>query len=435
MNNTPFTFVTFMNKVFALHNGKHALVYLDNIIVYSPSLKQHHEDLEAVFKALQTHCLLNKPSKCLFYQTSLPFLGHIITKDGIRLDPEKVSAIQKMPPPKGKSELCTFLSMVSYICRFIQNGSTLMAPLLAITQPKANFVWTPHHNWCFCQLKDKLMTALILQYPKRDREYEMETDASYTSIWGVLRIQNQEGAFLPVAYKSQKLTDSKQCYPIHDKKLLAIIHCLTCWNCYLEQQIKFTILTDHKMLIYFKMQTNLSRQQEKWMEILERFNSKIQYKPGKELVTADALSQLYICNTQGEKSLDPNWPLLIMCNKDEGFLAGTTDVTYNTIVKNEHLFIDLYGTLHQKLPDGTTVPYIPTHQRIDTTLHYHQDLGHTRTQNLYELLKLKCWWPNMLRDIENVLSQCKVCKKYAKNLNQQSQSWRFIHTNPLKYGP
>ena len=103
----------------------------------------------------------------------------------------------------------------------------------------------------------------------------METDASDASIGGVLCIQNQEGIFLPVAYEYQKLTNGEQHYPIHDKELLAIIHCLTRWRCYLEQQMEFTILTNHKSLIYFKTQANLSRRQAKWMEILERFNAKI----------------------------------------------------------------------------------------------------------------------------------------------------------------
>ena len=78
----------------------------------------------------------------------------------------------------------------------------------------------------------------------------METDASDASIGGVLRIWNQESIFLPVAYESWKLTDGKKRYPIHDKELLAIIHCLTCWCCYLERKMEFTILTNHKSLIF-----------------------------------------------------------------------------------------------------------------------------------------------------------------------------------------
>jgi hypothetical protein len=99
MNNAPATFVTFMNKLFAPHIGKRALVYLDNIIVYSKSAKDHKKDLEAVFTTLKEHCLIAKPSKCQFFKTSLPFLGHIISAKGIKPDPDKIAAIQKMPAP------------------------------------------------------------------------------------------------------------------------------------------------------------------------------------------------------------------------------------------------------------------------------------------------------------------------------------------------
>ena len=149
LSNTPATFQWVIDRIMGDLKLSCVLVYLDNIIVYSPLLEKHHKDLNAVFKTLQTHCLLAKPSKCLFYQTALPFLGHIFTKDRIKPDPEKVSAIQKMPPPKNKSELCTFLGMVSYMRQFIQNGGTLMAPLSAITGPKATFIWTLHQDWCF----------------------------------------------------------------------------------------------------------------------------------------------------------------------------------------------------------------------------------------------------------------------------------------------
>ena len=104
-----------MNKVFAPHIGKCALVYLDNIIVYSLSVEQHHKDLEAVFATLAQHKLLAKPSKCQFFCKQLPFLGHIVSKDGIKPDNQKIQAICKMPPPKDKLELCTFLGMVAYV--------------------------------------------------------------------------------------------------------------------------------------------------------------------------------------------------------------------------------------------------------------------------------------------------------------------------------
>ena len=155
----------------------------------------------------------------------------------------------------------------------------------------------------------------------------METDASDASIGGILQIKNNDGDFLPVAYESRKLTDGKCWYPIHDKELLAIVHCLVKWCCYLERQEEFTALTDHKLLIYFRTQANLSCRQARWMELLERFNMLIQYKSGAKLAMADALSRLYVCASRGENGLDSDWPLLVLQTKDKGFPPGTTDIT------------------------------------------------------------------------------------------------------------
>ena len=105
----------------------------------------------------------------------------------------------------------------------------------------------------------------------------METNASNSSFGRVLLIKVKSSNFLPVAYESRKLTKGERRYPIHNKELLAIVHCLVKWHCYLEQQQEFTALTDHKSLIYFKTQANLSRCQARWMIFLEQFNMKIQY--------------------------------------------------------------------------------------------------------------------------------------------------------------
>ena len=104
-----------MNKVFAPHIVKHSLVYLDNIIVYSPLEEQHSKDLEAVFTTLRQHRLLAKPSKCQFFHEQVPSLGHVVSKDGIKPDVQKVCAISQMPSPKDKSELRTFLGMIVYV--------------------------------------------------------------------------------------------------------------------------------------------------------------------------------------------------------------------------------------------------------------------------------------------------------------------------------
>ena len=348
----------------------------------------------------------------MFYQRELPFLGHIVSAEGIKPDPEKVEAIRQLPPPRNKSELRTFLGMIAYVKRFIPECSTLTAPLSALTGKDTNFDWTPIRDYNFRALKEKLMTAPILQYPLRDGDYQMETDASDAAIGGVLRILTEQG-YLPVAYESRKLTDGECRYPIHDKEMLAMVHCLYKWRCYLERQKEFVALTDHKSLIYLKTQANLSRRQAAWMETLQRYPIRIEYKPGTELKFADALSRLYIRRSVGTDDVDPDWPLLVMRNKNEAFPADTTDATKAMVLKHEDEFANVHGTLHRKLTEGNTAAYVPVSQRVDTILRYHRDLGHTRARNLYEFLKVRCWWSSMRADIEEVLRQCEICEKFA----------------------
>ena len=173
----------------------------------------------------------------------------------------KIRAITEMPPPQNKSELRTFLGMIAYVRRFIPDCAALTAPLSKITGKTTKFVWTPLRDKQFQTLKDKLVSAPILQYPNRDAIYELETDASDNAIGGVLRIQTPEKHFLPVAYESRQLTDGERRYPIHDKELIAIVHCIQKWRCYLEGANQFQVLTDHKSLKFFKTQNHLSRRQ------------------------------------------------------------------------------------------------------------------------------------------------------------------------------
>ncbi|KAJ9062733.1 hypothetical protein DSO57_1007644 [Entomophthora muscae] len=106
------------------------------------------------------------------------------------------------------------------------------------------------------------------------------------------------------------------------------------------------------------------------------------YKPGPELAMADALLHLYVRDTRGNNGLNPDWPLLAIQTKDKGFPPGNTDITKETVINNKHLFADVYRTLHCKMTERTTIPYIPTHQQVETILRYHRELGYTKSRNL-----------------------------------------------------
>ena len=140
----------------------------------------------------------------------------------------------------------------------------------------------------------------------------------------------------------------------------------------------------------------------------------IKYKPVEELKVADALPCLYLRRSHGVEGLNPDWPMLIMRNKNKEFPEGTKKIAQSMVIKNKHLFANVHGVLHRKMTDGTSVSYVPVSQRVDTVLRYHWDLGHTRAHNLFEFLKLKYWWPSLYRDVFELVEQCEICKKFTK---------------------
>lgn len=195
-----------------------------------------------------------------------------------------------------------------------------------------------------------------------------------------------------------------------------------------------TVLTDHKSLIYFKTQAHLSRRQDKWMETLEHFNPRVEYKPGKELVTADALSRLMVGSVKGSDHPDPDWPMLFAGDISKDFPPGASTATCNMVLLNKEKFRMVSGTAERILKDGSTVPYISVLQRAETTLRYHCDLGHTRSRNLFAFMCYRVWWPSMLPYIEEVLGQCEVCEKFAPSVAPLKSVVPVPDDNPLKNG-
>lgn len=149
------------------------------------------------------------------------------------------------------------------------------------------------------------------------------------------------------------------------------------------------------------------------------------------MITADALSRLYSKHVLCADG-NPNWPMLIMGNLQKVFPPGTSMYIQERVLKNKHMFKNVYGTLHQILSNGDTIPYVLSTQKIDKILQYHRDLGHTCSRNLHEYLKTRYWWPNMIDDIREVLEQCKVCEKYTQTKAPPKSSVPVFITQPFK---
>ncbi|KAM4060860.1 retrovirus polyprotein [Hirsutella rhossiliensis] len=224
--------------------------YIDDILIYSSDA------------GLQIDI-----DKCDFEAKSVKYLGFIVEAGkGIRVDPEKVQAIQQWQRPRSVKGVRSFLGFANYYRQFIPRFSNIAAPLTALTKKDAVFAWSKECDKAFEELK-----ALLTR--------------------GALSQKGDDGIMRPVAFFSKKNAPAECNYPIHDKELLAIIRCLEHWDAELRSVKSFTVLTDHLNLRYFTKKQQLSERQARWAETLSRYSFTIKHRPGKEAVVPDTLSR------------------------------------------------------------------------------------------------------------------------------------------------
>ena len=284
LTNAPATFNRMMDRIFRSHRA-FVGTFFDDIIVFSQDEESHRKHLMVVFEELRRNRLVINGKKSEFFMEEIHFLGHIVSKDGVRMDPAKIEAIQSWPDPKTVHEVRSFMGLSSYYRRYIRHFAEFASPLHALTKKNVVFRWTTKEIEAFQKLKEKLTTGPVLILPDLQKSFLVMCDACGNSIGAVLQ---QDGHV--VAYESRVLSDPEKILQIYEKELLAVIHALSSWKHYLLGA-DFTVQTDHQTLRYFLTQTKLSEKHMRWANFLSMFHFQIVHVDGKKNVVADALSR------------------------------------------------------------------------------------------------------------------------------------------------
>jgi hypothetical protein len=290
LTNAPAYFMYLMNSVFMTELDKFVVVFIDDILIYSKCEKEHVKHLRVVLQHLRDHTLYAKFSKCEFWLTSVKFLGHTISHNGIFVDPSKVQEVMDWKPPMSVHQIHSFLGLAGYYRRFIPDFSRIAKPMTELLKNGVKFVWSEACEKAFHTLRLHLTSALVLVQPDNSKPFEVFCDASGTGLGCVLM---QEGRV--IAYASRALRPHELNYPTHDLELAAIVHALKIWRHYLMGN-RCTIFTDHKSLKYIFSQSEFNMRQRRWLELIKDYDLEVHYHPGKENVVVDALSRNDHCN-------------------------------------------------------------------------------------------------------------------------------------------
>lgn len=301
--NAPATFQRLMEKCMGESNLKECLIYLDDVIIFSTDFEQHLQRLEAVFQQLKRHKLKLKPSKCEFLKTEVKYLGHIVSKDGIQVDMDKIEVVKKWPTPRSTKDVQRFLGFAGYYRKFINNFSSIVRPLNDLLvgtpgkhktqqQQKRPFTWGPDQQKAFKTIIHKLTSTPILGYANYSEPFKVHTDASSDGLGAVL-YQEQEGKDRVIAYASRSLKPAEKNYHSSKLEFLALKWAITeKFHDYLYGG-RFTVYTDNNPLTYIHTTAKLNASGQRWIAELANYDFNILYRSGKSNVEADALSRMF----------------------------------------------------------------------------------------------------------------------------------------------
>ncbi|KAF1318123.1 Pol protein, partial [Globisporangium splendens] len=309
LRNAPATFNRLVMHLLRPHRA-YAPSYFDDIFVHSraegdlSAVDVHKRHLRSVLQCLRDNSLYCNLKKCIFGASEIPILGCYVGKAGVRADPEKIKAIADWPIPKNVKDLRKWLGLANYLHKYSHNYAARVRPLTHLLKKDVEWDWTNDVMNAFIDVKESLVRAPVLALPDHTKAFSVVCDASDFAIGCALMQKDDDGHERVVSYQSRLLKAAEKNYPVHDKELLAIKYALLKFRVHLLGATPFVVYTDHASLRTAINSPHLSQRMARWLAFFSEFNFRVEYKPGKENVLADALSRRPDYESSADSSSD-----------------------------------------------------------------------------------------------------------------------------------
>ena len=240
--NAPATFQHLMNVFLSGLNQDVLLVYLDDIIIHSGDLPSHPKSIERFLERMRLANLKLKVSKCRMPQREVHILGHVVSDNGLKMDPAKIEGVATWPDSQNLKEVRSFVGLCAWYREFVPDFATLTAPLHSLTRKGQRFLWSTECNRSFLELRDRLFSAPVLALPIDDGRFILDVDASDLSVVADLS-QRQGGKERVIAYFSKRHAATEMNYCTTHKELLAVVKALRKFRVYLLGRCSSCALT------------------------------------------------------------------------------------------------------------------------------------------------------------------------------------------------
>ena len=449
LSNAPSIFQRFMEHLLHDYINQSVECYFDDIVIYSNDVEEHLKLVDAILTILQNNNLYCRAAKCHFTKDSIPFLGYIISPEGISMDPTKITTISNWATPTKRKHVEQFLGFTNFYRELIPNYAQISSPINQLLSKDIPFLWSDVQDKAFKQLIQAFITNVPLQHPDQELPFILETDASGFAISAILSqpdLNPSINIVVPVAFYSRQLKNAELNYHIRDQEMLAIMEALKHWEHFLKgAKHKIQIYTDHRNLEYFTTATKLNDRNKRWLVDLQEYDFEIIYRPGVENTQADILSRLHQYEPPPNHEFQPliapshysslstlytstnlnldihidEWPLFIadfLKSKQWG-TSKWMDLPDNILKKClKHLpdFTIRHGCLERfdtKL--HCYARYIPQTHRHGVLKQLHEQLGHLKIASTEQVFRQRYWWPSLSQDLQTFIKNCLICQQTA----------------------
>ena len=477
LTNSPATYQRLMEHVFRDIHLDFVQIYLDDLLVFSSSFEQHIQHLEQVFERLRSYNLKLAPKKCKFFQNSVKYLGHVVSEDGISVDPDKTSKVAEWKVPENVKDLHRFLGFANYYRKYISGFAKIVRPLTDLLggdnsvrkkRKKSStysvcWIWNDEHQEAFDQLKKCLTNAPVLGFPDPSLPFELHVDGSRHALGAVL-YQKQNGQLKVIAYASRTLNKAESNYPAHKIEFLALKWAITERFPDYLYGARFTVFTDNNPLTYVLTTAQLDATGHRWVAALAAFNFDIKYRSGKSNIDADALSRLdegtsvmecdvvqAICQVQqpwihalslqvpedidvADSSVHFSLSKWKEYQRDDSAISPLLSFVRNGVRPGQRQIpsdalplLREFDKLHFK--DGGLFRTVSINDvSIDqivlpsclkhVILHQlHDEMGHMGRDRTIQLVRERFFWPRMTSDVDRYVLSCRRCLQRKKPAN------------------
>lgn len=385
--------------------------YVDDLILVSRTFEGHLQLLKKVKDRLKEAGLSVNLKKCEFCKAELKYLGYILNENGLKTDPAKLDSIQHFPIPTTAKALRGFIGLCSYYRRFVDNFSSIIAPLTVLLGKKKGrdpIDWDEDANNAFLKLKDALINTPVMACPDFTKPFVLHCDASSVGLGSVLS-QVSDDVEHPIAYFSKLFSKAERNYSTTERELLSVLESIKHFRGYLDGT-KFTIVTDHIALKWLMTLDNPSGRLARWSTLISQYNFDIIHRKGIHHVVPDALSRAFIAPVTFDRGPD-----------------FTTDEWYKKVYRGARDHPQMFpaycirdGVLLRHVPlsnpltDESWRIVLPKEKAREAVWEAHNTFPqiHPGIMKTYLQIKKTLYWPNMFRDVTQIINECETCKSY-----------------------